>query len=145
MRALWIDLFMELDKVTKKSVNSDQPVVKIRFEIFKTLSWSQFLTDFDEILTFCSTYWGVEKLLAAFSRTGSCRTGKSVSVLRSLLLLIFTSIFLITNKRCCSNILASLTSLLGTSPSGSCVFKEKRNSQVKPVSLKTGSFTRFHF
>ena len=40
----------------KKSVNSDQPVVKIRFENFKTLSWSQFLTDFDEILTFCSTY-----------------------------------------------------------------------------------------
>ena len=78
MRALWIDLFMELDKVTKKSGNPDQPGVKIRFEIFKTLSWSQFLTNFDEILTFCSSYGGVEKLLTAFPRTFSYRTGKSV-------------------------------------------------------------------
>ena len=40
----------------EKSGNPDQPAVKIPFEISETLSWSQFLTDFDEILTFCSTY-----------------------------------------------------------------------------------------
>ena len=51
MRALWIDLLMELDKVTKKSENPDQPDEKIRIKNFKTLSRSQFLTNFDEILT----------------------------------------------------------------------------------------------
>ena len=41
MRALWIDLFMELDMATKKSGYLVQPVEKIRFQIFKTLSWLQ--------------------------------------------------------------------------------------------------------
>ena len=69
MRALWIDLFMELDKVTKKSINLDQPDEKIQFEIFKTLSWSQLLTNFDEILTLCLSFKGVVKLLTADSIT----------------------------------------------------------------------------
>ena len=51
MRGLWIDLFMELDKVTKNPEKPDQPDEKFRFKIFKTLSWSQFLTNSDEILT----------------------------------------------------------------------------------------------
>ena len=40
----------------KKSGNPDQPDEKFCFKIFKTLSWSQFLTNFDEILTKCSPY-----------------------------------------------------------------------------------------
>ena len=57
---------MELDKVTKKSGNPDQPDEKIRFEIFKTLSRSQLLTNFDEILTLCFPYKGVESYLQLF-------------------------------------------------------------------------------
>ena len=33
-----LDIFMELDEVTKKSGYPDQPVEKILFEIFKTVS-----------------------------------------------------------------------------------------------------------
>ena len=64
----------------KKSRILDQLDEKIQFEIFKTLSWSQLLTNFDEILTLCFPYKGVEKLFTAFSRTGSYRPVKSVSV-----------------------------------------------------------------
>ena len=52
----------------KKSGNPDQPDEKFCFKIFKTLSWSQFLTNIDEILTYYSPYRGVEKLLTAFPR-----------------------------------------------------------------------------
>ena len=64
----------------KKSGNLDQPDEKIQFELFKTLSWSQLLTNFDDILTFCLPYKGVQKLFTAFSRTCSYRPVKSASV-----------------------------------------------------------------
>ena len=75
---------MELDKVTKKSINLDQPDEKIQFEIFKTLSGSQLLTNFDEILTFCLPYKGVENLFTAFSRTSSYRPVKSCPYVSAL-------------------------------------------------------------
>ena len=43
--------FYGVDKVTKNPEKPDQPDEKFRFKIFKTLSWSQFLFNFDEILT----------------------------------------------------------------------------------------------
>ena len=67
----------------KKSGFPDQPVEKIRFEIFKTLSCLHFLAKFNEFLIFCSSCRAVQKILLAFSRTGSSGSAKSVSVFSS--------------------------------------------------------------
>ena len=58
----------------------------------------------------------------------------------------FTSIFLITNKRCCSNILVSLTSLLGTSIWFVCVLRETQFSrQWKTTCVETGAIYDLNF
>ena len=64
----------------KKSGFPDQPVEKIRFEIFKTLSCLHFLAKFNDFLIFCSSCRAVQKILLAFFRTGSSGFGKAVSV-----------------------------------------------------------------
>ena len=83
MRAQQTDFFMVCNMATKKSGIPDQPVEKIRFEIFKTLSCLHFLAKFNEFLIFCSSCRAVQKILLAFSRTGSSGSAKSVSVFSS--------------------------------------------------------------
>ena len=83
MRAQQTDFFMVCNMATKKSGIPDQPVQKIRFEIFKTLSCLHFLAKFNEFLIFCSSCRAVQKILLAFSCTGSSGFAKSVSVFSS--------------------------------------------------------------
>ena len=126
----------------KKSGFPDQTDEKIRFEIFESVSWLQFLTNFEDFLKFCSSYLGIEKLLTfflyRFMQNRKIRFSVPVSATAVAMV---TSIFLITNKRCCSNILVSLTSLLGTSIWFVCVLRETQFSrQWKQLALKPGLF-----
>ena len=64
----------------KKSGFPDQPVEKIQFEIFKTLSCLHFLAKFDEFLILYSSCKGVRKILIGFFRTGLSGSRNSVSM-----------------------------------------------------------------
>ena len=64
----------------KKSGFPDQPVEKIRFEIFKTLSGLHFFAKFDEFLILYSSGKGVWKILIGFFRTGLSGSRNPVSI-----------------------------------------------------------------
>ena len=71
---------MVCNMATKKSGFPEQPVEKIRFEIFKKLSCLHFKAKFYDFWILHSSCKDVRKILLAFFRTGSSGSGNFVSV-----------------------------------------------------------------
>ena len=71
---------MVCNMATKKSGFPEQPVEKIRFEIFKKLSCLYFQAKFYDFWILHSSCKDVRKILLAFFRTGSSGSGNFVSV-----------------------------------------------------------------